>query len=38
MQRLPEARGEPQYQIRCTVTEQEFAAREGELRPAQADT
>jgi len=33
MQRLPEARGELQYQIRCTVTEQEFAASERELRP-----
>jgi hypothetical protein len=32
-QRLPEARGEPQYQIRCTVTEFEIAAGERELRP-----
>ena len=30
--RLPEAPGVPQYQIRCTVTDGEFAASEGELR------
>jgi hypothetical protein len=30
--RLPEARGVPQYQIRCTVTDGEFEASESELR------
>jgi len=30
--RLPEAPGVPQYQIRCTVTDGEFAASENELR------
>jgi hypothetical protein len=31
-QRLPAARGEPQYRIRCILTEHEFAASDGELR------
>ena len=31
-QRLPEARGAPQYQIRCTVADREFTASETELR------
>jgi hypothetical protein len=31
-QRLPAARGEPQYRIRCILTEREFAASDGELR------
>jgi len=30
--RLPESRGELQYQIRCTLTEKEFAASDRELR------
>jgi len=32
MQRLPEARGAAQYQIRCTLTGKEFAASAVELR------
>lgn len=31
-QRLPEADGQPQYQIRFTLTGKEFAASDGELR------
>jgi len=31
--RLLEVEGEPQYQIRCTVSEIEFAAGERKLRP-----
>ena len=31
-QRLPDAPGAPQYQIRCTLTGKEFAAGDSELR------
>jgi hypothetical protein len=34
-QRLPVADGEPQYRIRSSYVEHEFAASESELRPAQ---
>ena len=30
--RLPEASGQPQYQIRCTVTGEEFVTSDKELR------
>jgi hypothetical protein len=34
-QRLPVTDGEPQYRIRSSYVEHEFAASESELRPAQ---